>query len=181
MKKETKKKKDFVTPQFRHIKELAQLKYDAEEKREQALIQQSSQMQTGFSFLTAAVFMALPICIEYRGPVPIKLFFVSISIIALMLMGSLVLASLAQWRWKTLTFPDISEIKKSIVNSPEWEKFLIESHRLDQWVGIVETIQSERTRLNNRRVKLIIASMICFYGSLASILISFLVVVMYLI
>lgn len=29
---------DQVTPQFRHIKELAVLKYEAEEKREQSLI-----------------------------------------------------------------------------------------------------------------------------------------------
>lgn len=58
---------DLITPQYRHIKELSALKYEAEEKREQNLIQQSSQMQTVFSFMTAAIFMAVPICIEYRG------------------------------------------------------------------------------------------------------------------
>ena len=52
---------DQITPQYQHIKELAILKYDAEEKREQSLIQQSSQMQTVFSFLTAALFMETPI------------------------------------------------------------------------------------------------------------------------
>ena len=56
-----------ITSQFRHIKELSELKYEAEEKREQNLIQQSSQMQTVFSFMTAAIFMAVPICIEHRG------------------------------------------------------------------------------------------------------------------
>ena len=54
---------DKVTPQYQHIKELSQLKYEAEEKREQSLIQQASQMQTVFSFITAAVFMAVPVCI----------------------------------------------------------------------------------------------------------------------
>ena len=43
-----------ITAQYQYIKELATLKYDAEEKREQNLIQQSSQMQTAFSFMTAA-------------------------------------------------------------------------------------------------------------------------------
>ena len=56
-----------ITAQYQYIKELATLKYDAEEKREQNLIQQSSQMQTAFSFMTAAVFAATAICIEYRG------------------------------------------------------------------------------------------------------------------
>ena len=50
---------DQISPQYRHIKELATLKYEAEEKREQGLIQQSSQMQTVFSFMTAALFMAV--------------------------------------------------------------------------------------------------------------------------
>ena len=70
---------DLITPQYRHIKELALLKYDAEEKRELNLIQQSSQMQTAFSFMTAAVFMAVPICIEYRGILTLKFFLVSLT------------------------------------------------------------------------------------------------------
>ena len=72
---------DLITPQYRHIKELSALKYEAEEKREQNLIQQSSQMQTVFSFMTAAIFMAVPICIEHRGALSLEFFLVSISII----------------------------------------------------------------------------------------------------
>lgn len=56
---------DLITTQYRYIKELSALKYESEEKREQNLIQQSSQMQTVFSFMTAAIFMVVPICIEY--------------------------------------------------------------------------------------------------------------------
>ena len=66
-----------VAAQYRYIKELAIMKYDAEERREQNLLQQSSQMQTAFSFMTAAVFMALPICIEYRGVLGLKFFLIS--------------------------------------------------------------------------------------------------------
>lgn len=86
---------DLIIPQYRHIKELSTLKYEAEEKREKNLIQQSSQMQTVFSFMTAAIFMAVPICIENRGPLSLNFFLVSISIIVLFLIASLVLASLA--------------------------------------------------------------------------------------
>lgn len=63
-----------ITAQYQYIKELATLKYDAEEKREQNLIQQSSQMQTAFSFMTAAVFAATAICIEYRGKLTLNFF-----------------------------------------------------------------------------------------------------------
>ena len=93
-----------ITSQFRHIKELSELKYEAEEKREQNLIQQSSQMQTVFSFMTAAIFMAVPICIEHRGNLSLEFFLVSVSVIVVFLIASLTLASLAQWRWKTETF-----------------------------------------------------------------------------
>ena len=64
-----------IASQFHYIKELSLMKYDAEEKREQNLIQQSSQMQTAFSFMTAAVFMALPICIENRGVLSLHIYY----------------------------------------------------------------------------------------------------------
>ena len=56
-----------ITAQYQYIKELATLKYDAEEKREQNLIQQSSQMQTAFSFMTAAVFAENRSISRYTG------------------------------------------------------------------------------------------------------------------
>jgi hypothetical protein len=168
---------DKVTPQYQHIKELSQLKYDAEEKREQNLIQQASQMQTVFSFITAAVFMAVPVCIQYRGKLSLKFFFLSISLITAFILSSLVLASIAQWRWKTKTFPDIEVIKKSILDSPEWEKNLDEYNRIDQWINLVAIVQKDKARLNDRRVKLIIASMICFFCSVVTIAISFIIAV----
>lgn len=168
---------DKVTPQYKHIKELSQLKYDAEEKREQSLIQQASQMQTVFSFVTAAVFMAVPVCIQYRGELSLKFFFLSISLITAFILFSLVLASIAQWRWKTKTFPDIDVIKKTVIENPEWEKFLCEYYRIDQWINLVAIVQKEKARLNDRRVKLIIASMICFFCSVITTVISFIVAV----
>ena len=100
---------ELITSQYRYIKELAILKYDAEEKREINLLQQSSQMQTAFSFMTAALFMAAPICIEHRGVISLEFFLVSVSIVTAFLMASLICASVAQWRWKTETFPDIKK------------------------------------------------------------------------
>lgn len=168
---------DYITPQFRHIKELAKLKYDAEEKREQHLIQQSGQMQTAFSFVTAAVFMAIPICIEHREPLSLDFFLVSVSVISAFLLLSLLLASIAQWRWKTGSFPDIAQIKSDVLNSEEWQKLCIEYNQIDQWVNLVGNVQAEKARLNDRRVKLIMASMLCFYAAIASVVISFIIAI----
>lgn len=168
-------KSDVITSQYRHIKELSKLKYDAEERREQNLIQQSSQMQTVFSFMTAAIFMAVPICVEYRGTLSLEFFLLSVSIIVVFLIASLVLSSIAQWRWKTKTLPDITTIKDEVINSSEWEALTVEYNQIDQWVNIVGEVQAKKATLNDRRVKLIMASMICFYCSILSIVISFII------
>lgn len=164
-----------ITSQFRHIKELSELKYEAEEKREQNLIQQSSQMQTVFSFMTAAIFMAVPICIEHRGNLSLEFFLVSVSVIVVFLIASLTLASLAQWRWKTETFPDVKKIKDSVINNPEWKKLTVEYNQIDQLVDIIGKVQEKKAKLNDRRVRLIMASMICFYCSIFSVAVSFII------
>lgn len=166
---------DLITTQYRYIKELSALKYESEEKREQNLIQQSSQMQTVFSFMTAAIFMAVPICIEYRGTLSLEFFLVSISIIVAFLIASLILASLAQWRWKTETFPDVIQIKDSVIDNPEWQKLTVEYNQISQWVDLIAKVQKEKAKLNGRRVWLIMASMICFYCSIFSVVISFII------
>lgn len=168
-----------ITAQYQYIKELATLKYDAEEKREQNLIQQSSQMQTAFSFMTAAVFAATAICIEYRGKLTLN-FFSDSSICCLLFcwLWVLLLASLAQWRWKTEAFPDILDMKDTVVNDPEWEKLTIKYHQINQWIDLVGKVQKKKAKINDRRVKLIMASMICFYLSIGSIVISFFIGVM---
>ena len=172
---------EYITPQYRYIKELSQLKYDAEEKREQGLLQQSNQMQTAFSFMTAAVFMAVPICIDHKGALELKFFLVHITIITAFLLASLVLASIAQWRWKTKSFPDVKDIMSSVRDNPEWEKFLHEYNQIDQWVDLISEVQAEKAKLNDRRVKLIMASMICFYSSIACIVFSFILAVIHMI
>lgn len=166
-----------IVAQYRYIKELAVMKYDAEERREQNLVQQSSQMQTAFSFMTAAVFMALPICIEYRGVLSLKFFLVSTSFVSTFLIASLITASLAQWRWKIESLPDINVIKEAIVNSTEWESLCAEHVQLAQYVELIGKVQDVKAKINDRRVALIMASMVCFYLSIVSIVISFVVAI----
>lgn len=63
---------DKVTPQYQHIKELSQLKYEAEEKREQSLIQQASQMQTVFYYCSCIYGCTCMYAVSWR--VVIKVF-----------------------------------------------------------------------------------------------------------
>ena len=98
---------DLCVSQYRYIKELSKLKYEQEIRREQSLIQQASQMQTVFSFMTAAIFMAVSICVENRGKLSLDFFLFCTSVIIIFLIASLVLASLAQWRWKKIAMPNI--------------------------------------------------------------------------
>ena len=51
-----------------HIRQIAQMIYEAEFRREDSLIQQSTQMQTAFSFTIAALFMVAAIAVEYKYP-----------------------------------------------------------------------------------------------------------------
>ena len=105
-------------------------------------------------------------------------FLIAVSVVTFLLIVSLLLASIAQWRWKTEAFPDILDIKDTVVNDPEWEKLTIKYHQINQWIDLVGKVQKKKAKINDRRVKLIMASMICFYLSIGSIVISFFIGVM---
>lgn len=111
--------KEIQICQYKYLKELANLKYDAKKKRE-SLISQASQMQAAFSFITVAFFAALTICVSNRGKLPLSLFLITSCIICALLLASLILASLAQWRFKTKTMPYISTIEETIFEDPQF-------------------------------------------------------------
>lgn len=153
---------------YRHVKELAQMKYESELRREDSLIQQSSHMQTAFSFITAAVFMAAPILIDNRGDnLSLGFFFVAFSTIIACMLVSLITASLAQRRFLKESFMNIPDIEQFV--SDAYKQTLKESEQLKQWVQVVGDVQVSLEKVNNRRVKLIRISMFSFFVSIAFI------------
>lgn len=134
--------------QYKYFKELAGLKYRAEEERRQNLISQASQMQAAFSFITAAFFAALTICVSNKGKLPLSLFLITSCIICALLLASLILASLAQWRFKTKTLPDISTIAKTIFEDPQFLEYKNEAYRTEQYVQLLS-----ETRGSNGKAK----------------------------
>lgn len=153
---------------YMYVKELGTLKYEAELRREDSLIQQSSHMQTAFSFMSAALFMAAPILIDNRGnQLSLDYFFAALSSIVFCLLVSLITASLAQRRVLKRTFMSIPEIEDFV--SSTYKQTLKRSAQLKQWVQVVGDVQVSLQEVNEKRVKLIRISMGFFLGSICLI------------
>lgn len=160
---------------YSHVKELGILKYEAELKREDSLIQQSSHMQTAFAFMSAAIFMVTPIVLEYRGSLSLRFFIVAISSIVLFLLISLITSSMAQFRRKFDDFPDVSDIEKHVEEN--WKSVLKKSQQLKQYVDLLGTVQKSKAKGNDSRVLLIRISMWSFMFSLALIIFWYIVAI----
>ena len=153
---------------YMYVKELGTLKYEAELRREDSLIQQSSHMQTAFSFMSAALFMAAPILIDNRGnQLSLNFFFAAFSSIVFFLLASLVAASLAQRRVLRRTFMSIPDIEAFV--SSTYTQTLKRSAQLKQWVQVVGDVQVGLQKVNEKRVMLIRISMGSFLGSIGLI------------
>lgn len=149
---------------YPHIKELAQVKYNDELRREDSLIQQSGRMQTAFSFITVVLCMVVPILLEHRGPLSIKFFFIAFSLIFFCLLISLVFASIAQWRWKRTALSSILEIEEFLKKN--YESVSTNAQRCKQYVTYLAEAEKSKTCLNDRRVNLIMISMYTFFFSI---------------
>ena len=89
--------------------------------------------------------------------------------------ASLVLSSIVQWRFKTQVLPDLSELRKYTFESDEWESITGKTAQQKQYYQLRQDVQTEKCRLNDRRVRLIIASIICFWASIAESVIAFII------
>ena len=163
---------------YRYTLELATEKYNYENQRELDLIQQSGQMQAAFSFMTAALFMALPIAIDHRGEIPEYFFFVASSLICFFLLASLVLASIATWRWKKAALGNITAVKDVVLNPKDRKYFIIEKNRIRAKIDMLETIQVRKETINNHRALLIHLSLIFFFLAIGSVVMSFFISLM---
>lgn len=164
---------DYSSAQYRHILNVSQINIENELRREDSLLVQASHMQTAFAFITAAIFAALPVCINNRGTLSYMFFYVWISIIMAFMLASLCLASVAQWRFKTNAPGDIDSIRNSVLNDEQWTEYTKESYRDAQIVDMLISLYSEKNKLNEIRVKLILSSMVCFFLAVAVMVICY--------
>ena len=157
----TKKEKQLADDLSLYIKELARMKYESEIRREDSLIMQASQMQTAFSFSSAALFMVAAIAVEYKEPWTFEFLLLIFSTITGALLVSLVLATIAQRRVEREDFPHIEQIKEFICENYEDSETI--AKRNIQWVDMIGKIEKDLSRTNDNKVVLIQWSMYFFY------------------
>lgn len=117
-----------------------------------------------FSFVVAALFMAVPVIIQYRGELSLEFCLVSFSSIVFVLMFSLLFATIAQKR-KAQVILDYTEYEtKKVIENPKY--FATKAQRLKYRVEYFGKIEKSLHDNNKSRVKYIQISMIFFYISL---------------
>ncbi len=158
---------------YRHVKELSLFKYQNEERREDSIIQQSANMQTAFSVITAVLFMVIPILIENCNRLSLKFLLIATSVISFFLFISLLFASLAQFRWKYKASPSVKELENIIDNN--WENSLAEEQQLKQFVNLLGEVDNSKQEINNKRVRFLRISMFSFFISLFSIFLFYII------
>lgn len=154
---------------MKNIVQLGKFSYELEEKREQSLISQSSNMLTAFSVFSVVLFVAIPIIIDNTS-VNVNQLLLCSMVISLFLITSLVLAVLSQWRYKYQTMTDINDFY-NIVNG-EHQNYQTQVQFDMQWKEQLFQIQTSKKKNNDKRSKLIIASMILFLLSILTVIIS---------
>lgn len=150
--------------------EYAKLAYEQEEKREESLVQQATQMTTYFSFVSVLVLMVIPLIIGEKSIIPIT-YTVLISIISLLLLfASMVLAVIVQWRFNYQALPSPTTIFTHIINNKEY--FQTAEQRNKSFVQTLENTWKSKHKINDKRASLIRASMTIFLIAIAFLIAS---------
>lgn len=165
MESNTEKEKNPSNELFAYVKEFAMMKLESETRREDSLIQQSANMQTAFSFTTAALFMVAPIAVEYRGKMSLEFLLLAFSTITALMLVSLLFASMAQNRQLNITFPDIDVFTQQIEDA--YVDYLTPAQRDKALAELIGKVQKSKDKINDKRVKRIKWSMRAFYAALA--------------
>ena len=154
---------------MKNIVEFGKYSYDLEEKREESLIKQSSQMLTAFSIFSAVLFTVLKIIIDIKVVSVWRLLFCA-GVVSLFLVSSLVLALMAQWRFKYSTMQDVKVFYDRV--NEEFQNYTSQVQFDVQWKEQLISIHSSKKKNNDKRAKLVIASMVVFVSAIGIVLAS---------
>lgn len=138
--------------------------YEAELRREESIIRQSSNMQSSIAFVSAALFVIAQIAVEYKGKISFGYLMLVFLSIILFLLLSLVFATVAQYRWKSDGYPMITDFKKTVFEN--YDSMCNEKSRLNYLVEQYEIFQNSLNEVNNKRSKFVRISMLMFFISI---------------
>lgn len=151
---------DRATMMLRNIIEMGKLSFDQEEKREQSIITQTGQMLTAFSIFSAVLLMMIPILADVYPLVKQKIV-LGMCFILPLLLASFLLALLAQYRYKYSSIKSVKEIYDEVYKNheqyPDEDSFRL------QWIDQIQLAHESKKTLNDRRARLVIASMLVFF------------------
>ena len=148
--------------------EFGKFSYELEEKREQSLLNQAAQMLVALSVFFVVVIALMENIVDMQNPINRKI----AVLVFLLLITSLILVLLSQWRYKYQTMRSIDEIWKTIECDKEGYKSKMDFDK--RWIYQIEAIQSSKKQVNDKRVMLLKSGMVVF-------LIAVVMVAMYLI
>lgn len=157
---------------LQNILKMGHFSYEQEEKREQSLLNQSAQILVALSIFSAVVYVLVPTLLDYTVVSSSALFF-ALAITSLFMVSSFILTILAQWRYSYEAMPDIHTIYTAIER--EYDCYRTESAFLYQWKDQLTHLHLSKQKLNNRRTRLIRASMVLFLVAIASVIFSILI------
>ena len=149
---------------------LSRLSYEAEEQREQSLINQSSQMATAFSFISAVILMLFPIITDTYSEVSLRYLTMLGSTILVLLILSLGLALFVQWRFKYQALPCPKEILDHELENAD--NFNTPEQRNKSFAETLDDIWRSKRKNNDFRALLILISMGLFFVALCLLLVS---------
>lgn len=164
---------DIASTLYEYIASFDREIYANEERREDSLIQQATNMQTAFSFVSAAVFMVAPIVIEYRGKLPLEFFLIVFALISGLLLACLFCATKAQKRMKRHILPAAQDFQNLV--ETQYCQFETEEQREKYIAETYGKLHQSLEKSNDKRVFWIQLSMWLFYGTLGICVISFII------
>lgn len=126
-----------------NVREFGKFSFDLEEKREQSILNQSSQMLTAFSLFSAAILMALPIVTEYSAIPDWQIMYLT-EVAFAPLIVSLVLAIIAQWRFSYQTMLDAEGFENILYRQKE--DYHDQSDYDWQWVYQLSAVQKSKKK-----------------------------------
>lgn len=146
--------------------------FESEEQREQAIIEQAGRMQQAFSFVTVAVLAIVPILLSWTR-LPQVYILVITSTVLIGLCFSLILSTIALWRYKREDFPSITALHEKMEH--EFVNFKIDAQRNKYYVETLGVIQNSLSKRTDKRIRCLKGSMIVFIVTLFICIICFFV------
>jgi len=143
--------------------------YSMEVEREHSILQQASNMQSAFSFVTAGLFVIAQVVSDHRGNnlCPFAIF-IGFGLITFLLLVSLFLATMAQNRYSHDGAPTIQHLLSVLNNDQNIENLQNDNARVVFTISQYSAYYSSLRKINNKRALYVKLSMFFFKVALVS-------------